>query len=81
MAKLKVRVKEPILLNDERFVLDVSLTEFKKNPNKEYKIPDTPFWRERATGENAMLELIGQVSDEPKPKAKKAEEVKGDEKD
>lgn len=77
MAKLKVRVKEAVLLNDETFVLDVSLPAFAKNPNKEYKVPDKPFWRDRTSGDDPILILIGQESDEPKPKSK---EVKEDEK-
>ena len=78
--KLRVKVKEPVLYNDESFVLDVSHDAFKKNPNKEYLVPDKPFWRERATGDRAVLILIGQEDDEkPKSKPKAKEEVKSDE--
>ncbi len=80
MKMLKVRVKEPVLYCDEgwgeTFVLDVSHDQFKADPNNVYKVPDKPFWRDRWSGEKAILILVGE--DEPRRRSKK-EEVKEDE--
>ena len=45
MEKMKVKVKEALLrVGPGDYVLDVSNSAFKENPDKTYSVPTTSFW-------------------------------------